>query len=480
MNEENPSLRSPGTSCMNPTAPPMDRSSPATPAAERSSFRPAGKGRLHGWGRLALPGREICAEDLTRLTEGAALARGLARSYGDSSLPATEQDRLVSTRLADRILAFDRESGRLRAEAGLTLFELNRLFLREGWFTPVSPGTQFVTLGGMVAADVHGKNHHRDGCFGEHVHELLLRTPNGSLQRISPDENAELFDATLGGMGLTGHILEVEFSLRRISSPWIYCESERIDDIDAFIDGLKEAGPKWPYTVGWIDCISRGRAMGRGILQKGRWATPEEAPSRPPRLLRRLRVPFSMPSWLLGPWTVRAFNAVYYHRHRPRSRRSVLHPESFFYPLDVALDWNLLYGKRGFTQYQCVLPEASGRGSARRFLELLTGRGGASFLCVIKDCGPEGRGTLSFPEPGISIALDIPVRDGTQDLIDALNELVIAEGGRIYLAKDAFTRAEHFQRMEPRLARFREIRRRYDPQLTIRSAQSQRLLGDPS
>jgi FAD/FMN-containing dehydrogenase len=434
---------------------------------------------LSGWGRLALPGREVFAEDLERATENAVLCRGLGRSYGDSSLPPPSHPEVVASPLADRIRSFDPRTGRIRAEAGLSLAELNRLYLRRGWFTPVSPGTQYVTLGGMVAADVHGKNHHQRGCFGDHVECLRMRVADGRILECSRDRHPDLFRATIGGMGLTGHLLEVQFRLDAISSPWIWCESERILDIEDFIRGLKRAGPDWPYTVGWIDCISRGRNMGRGILQKGRWAHEFHAPRRPPGFKRRLSVPFEFPDWVLGPLTVKAFNSAYYWKHLSRERRGFVHPESFFYPLDVVRHWNLIYGSRGFTQYQCVLPESAGPGGARRFLELLTRLGGASFLCVIKDCGPEGYGLLSFPKPGISIALDIAVRDNTQALVDALNELVLEEGGRIYLAKDAFTRPEHFRAMEPRLEEWLEIRRRWDPERRLRSAQSVRLLGDP-
>jgi FAD/FMN-containing dehydrogenase len=385
---------------------------------------------------------------------------------------------VAGSRLADRILAFDPAAGVLRAEAGFSLFELNRLFWPRGFCAPVAPGTQFITLGGMVAADVHGKNHHRDGCFGNHVLRLRLRVADGRIVECSRQSEPDLFRATVGGMGLTGHILDVECRLQRIPSPWIRAESERIHDIDRFIEALKEAGPRWPYTMGWIDCLSRGRGMGRGILMRGRWAEAGEAPPRVPRPKGRPRIPFVLPGFVISRPTVRAFNSLYYRSHVPRLRRRLAHPESFFYPLDVIRDWNRLYGRRGFTQYQCILPETAGRGAARRFLELLTQRGGASMLCVIKDCGAEGLGLLSFPKPGISIALDIPIRDDTQGLVDALNELVISEGGRVYLAKDQFTRPEHFRAMEPRLPEWQRIRRLWDPDGRLRSAQSVRLLGD--
>jgi FAD/FMN-containing dehydrogenase len=431
---------------------------------------------LSGWGRTGVPGREILSEDLERITKGAVLSRGLGRSYGDSSLPPPGRSEVVGTILADRILAFDPASGVVRAEAGLSLRDLHRVFMPRGFFTPVSPGTKFVTLGGMVAADIHGKSHHSTGCFGAHVRSLKMRVADGRILECSPAAEPELFRATVGGMGLTGHVLEVEFTLARIPSPWIRGESERIHDIDAFIAALKDAGKTWPFTVGWIDCLSGGRAMGRGILTRGRWATPDEAPKAFPREPRPLSVPFVFPELALSRFSVRAFNELYYRQ--PLGKPGLWHPDKFWYPLDQILHWNRIYGRRGFTQYQCVLPESAGRGAARRFLELLTAKGGASFLCVIKDCGPEGMGLLSFPKAGISIALDMAVRDDTQAIVDALNERVIAEGGRVYLAKDTFTRPEHFRAMEPRLPEFLRIRRLWDPESRLKSAQSVRLFGD--
>lgn len=460
---------------------------------------------VSGWGRLPVPGHELRSEDLEALTRGARLTRGLGRSYGDSSLPARGGEgapgervpEVVATPLADRLLAFDEATGRLRAEAGLSLLALNRLLMPRGWFTPVSPGTQYVTLGGMVAADVHGKNHHVAGTFGRHVESLRIRlAPRdppgagegaedagedaGQIVTCSRREHPDLFRATLGGMGLTGHILEVTLRMQQIPSPWILQESERYPRLENFLDALRRAGEEWPYTVGWIDCLSRGRKMGRGILLRGRWAEPDEAPKRPPAPKRRLSVPFEVPGWVLSRPTIRLFNLAYYHRHPPWMRRRIVHPESFFYPLDVLLHWNRLYGPRGFTQYQCVLPEPDSTARTRRFLDLLTGLhrlGGASFLCVIKDCGEEGEGLLSFPRPGVSIALDLPVRHTTEELVSRLDELVIAEGGRIYLAKDAFTSAEHFRAMEPRLPAFERIRAEVDPRGHLRSAQSVRILG---
>ncbi len=431
---------------------------------------------LAGWGRVpVVPGYEVRSEDLESITRDVPLTRGLGRAYGDAALPAAGDERVAGSRLADRILSFDEATGDLTAEAGLSLDELYRAFLPRGWFTPVTPGTRYVTLGGMVAADVHGKNHHVDGCFGRHVQALTLRVADGRIVTCSRSEHPDLFFATIGGMGLTGHILLVRFRMVRVPSPWIYQEMQRVPNLDAFMDALKTSAASWPMTMGWIDCLSSGAAMGRGVLFRGRWAQPNEAPSTFPGLHAPIPVPFMFPNGVLGTLAVRAFNAVYYRL--PHPNRRAVHPKGFFYPLDVAGDWHRMYGPRGFTQYQCVLPASGGHDAARRFLEVVTQGGGASFLCVIKDCGAEGEGMLSFPKPGISIALDLALRDDTQALVDRMNERVIAEGGRIYLAKDALTRPDHFRAMETRLDRFLAVRRTWDPEGRIRSAQSVRLFG---
>jgi len=438
---------------------------------------------LSAWGRIPEAGTEILSENLEGLTRGAILTRGLGRSYGDSSLPAAATDRVVASRLANRVLSFDDRTGILRAEAGFCLAEMNRLFMPRGWFTPVTPGTKFVTLGGMVASDVHGKNHHVEGCFGAHVQSLRMRLADDSIVDCSPTENDDLFYATIGGMGLLGHILEVEVKLQRIASPWIYMESERVRDIGEFLGALNAAAPKWPMTMGWIDCLTRGSTMGRGILMAGRWATREEAKRAhldglfppPPR---EIAMPLELPNWALNPFTAQAFNTAYYWKHMAHRAESIISPDTFFYPLDAILEWNRAYGPRGFTQYQCIVPRAAGEPAVREFMELLTELGGASPLCVIKDCGPEGKGLLSFPMEGTSIAVDMAVAPGLQDIIDRLNEFIIAAGGRIYLTKDRFTRPEHFRAMEPRLDAFLAARAKWDPQRRLRSAQSVRLFGD--
>jgi len=435
---------------------------------------------LNGWGRYPITrGHEHRGEDLEAITAGAVLTRGLGRSYGDSSLPPPGNHLVAASSLADRFLAFDAETGVVRVEAGLSLQHLNDWSLPRGWFTRVTPGTQYVTIGGMVAADVHGKNHHVDGCFGEHVVALHMRVADGRIVACSDAHEADLFRATLGGMGLTGHILEVEFRLRQIPSPWLWVESERFPSIDRLVDGVKQSSATWPFTACWMDGLSHGTALGRGIVLRGRWAEPSAAPPWLPPRKRTVAVPFVLPNWFLNTPAVAAFNALYYWKHGERVHRGISHPATFFYPLDAVRDWNRAYGARGFTQYQCVVPTSGAERSVQRFLEVMHLHGGLPFLCVLKDCGAEGKGMLSFPKPGITLALDFPMRgEHTQRLVDALNEAVIAQGGRIYLAKDALTRAEHYRAMEPRLDAWNSVRRKWDPAGTLRSAQSVRVLGD--
>lgn len=435
--------------------------------------------KLAAWGRLPVGGSEVLSENFEQLTQGARLSRGLGRSYGDSSLPATPADKVAASRLADRILAFDPATGIVRVEAGLCLADLNRIFMPRGWFTPVTPGTKFVTVGGMVGSDIHGKNHHVAGCFGAHVRELKIRLANDDIVACSPTELSDLFFASIGGMGLLGHILEVEFTLQRIPTAWVWMQSERMPTIDSFLEGLGRTAPLWPMTMGWIDCLSRGRSLGRGHLIAGRWAQPDEAPSGQPASKPLFTMPFELPNLAINPLTVAAFNFAYYHKHFRKEIRKVVSPEPFFYPLDAVLEWNKVYGPRGFTQYQCVVPRAAGAPAVREFMDLLTKLGGASPLCVIKDCGPQSQALLSFPLEGTSIAVDMAVSADTQRIVDRLNEFVITTGGRIYLTKDRFTRPEHFAAMEPRLEAFQAVRAKYDPQRRLRSAQSVRLFGDP-
>lgn len=439
--------------------------------------------RLAGWGGVpAVDGLERLGESLPEVCRPATLTRGLGRSYGDASLPARANAIVAGTRLGDRVLAFDRETGVLRAEAGFRLEQLEHLTRPAGWVSPVVPGTRYVTLGGMVASDIHGKNHHVAGCFGAHVRALRVQLADGRELDLGPAHHPELFDATLGGMGLTCHILEVELGLQRIARPWMVCEEQTLPDLAALVAALREASRGWPYTVAWVDALTRGRHLGRGVVIKARWAEADEAPAALPARSSAdplLAVPCNLPGWMLGRWSVRAFDELFYRAHDWRPRRGLVHPDPFFYPLDGIRHWNRLYGAQGFIQHQCVLPVDDGGQVILRYFDTLTRHGGASFLTVLKDCGPEGRGLLSFPRPGLSVALDLPMRGAaTQALVDALNRHVLDAGGRIYLAKDALTRREDFVAMEPRLAAFDAVRRTWDPERRLRSALSVRLFGD--
>ena len=429
---------------------------------------PVGRGRVDRSGHLAVPAGP---EPL--------IARGLGRAYGDAAMPAAPGGLVVECTRADRILAFDGDTGRLRCEAGLSLAEILRVFLPRGWFPSVTPGTKFVTVGACVACDVHGKNHHRDGSFGSFVDHIVLVTADGARVECGPDRERELFLATVGGMGLTGLIVEVTLRLRRVESPWIVLETVGVDGLEAMLAALKRSADDWPYTVGWIDCLARGREVGRGILMRGRHATAMEAAGR--RLPRGLplRVPVDAPEWLLNPLGMRWFNYLYSRLHGGALKRRVVSYDRFFYPLDSVGQWNRLYGRRGFLQYQCVLPRAAGAAPLAALLDRLGAAGAASFLAVIKDCGPASDAYLSFPMEGTTLALDLAYRGAaTEALIHELNAMVIAHRGRIYLAKDAVTRAEDFARMMPRLDEWRAVRDRWDPGHRFRSAQSVRLLGD--
>lgn len=445
----------------------------------KESFSISGKElkQLTGWGCYPkIDAYEETSEFLSTITPHAVLSRGLARSYGDASLPPVGGHTVANSTRADRILSFDEKRGLLHAESGLSLFEINRIFLKKEWTVPVAPGTQFITLGGMVASDVHGKN---DGSFGDHVESILLQLADGKTITCSSEQEPDLFRATIGGMGLTGHILEVSFRMQKIPSPWIYMESERFDVLEETIDGLTNAVEDWPYTVAWIDCLSSKKSMGRGILQKGRWAEKPEAPLHFEPQKTALSIPFSLPDWFLRRFAVKTFNALNYGKH-PRSKKSgMIHPQTFFYPLDRVQHWNRLYGKAGFTQYQCLIPQTAGVAAIREFFEILHDANPPVYLCVMKHCRIGGSGMLSFLKPGITIALDIPMRGNhTQNVVDRLNDFVISKGGRVYLAKDALTKAEQFQKMEPRLSEWKQLRKKWDPQQRLKSALSLRLFGE--
>ncbi|MEI7466246.1 MAG: FAD-binding oxidoreductase [Burkholderiales bacterium] len=428
---------------------------------------------LHGWGRhprvqaqvVNPASREQAVRSLAE--PGALIARGLGRSYGDSSLAP----RVLAMRPWDRFRAFDEASGVLECDAGVSLKEILDTFVPRGWFLPVTPGTRYVTVGGAIAADVHGKNHHVDGSFSRHVERIDLLLGNGQLLSIGPTTHPELFEATCGGMGLTGVVLAAGLRLQRIASSDILQTTHKLPNLEAALEAFEHhAGAR--YSVAWIDCLARGRHLGRSLLSLGEHAAdgPLRAATGAP-----LPVPFDSPAALLNPFTMRAFNALYHGRVRRSGDTRRVPFEPFFYPLDALGHWNRLYGKPGFLQYQFVLPKASGAAGLREILERIAASGRGSFLAVLKAFGPGNRSPLSFPLEGFTLALDFKAEPAAFTLLDQLDPIVLAHGGRLYLAKDARMSQATFRHSYPRWAEFEALRQRYHAVGHFASAQSRRL-----
>ncbi len=440
---------------------------------------------LSGWGRYPLSESDVYRPD--RISELQAvvaanstslIARGAGRAYGDAAL--NEQNRVVDLTRLNRMLSFDPASGLLRCEAGVTIAELIDVFLPRGFFPPVTPGTRFVTLGGSVAADVHGKNHHRDSSLASHVTWFDLMVASGEVLRCSREENAAFFWATVGGMGLTGVILELELRMRRIESAYLDGELIRAGNIDAAIEAFERTDAQYGYSVAWIDCNSGKSALGRSVLNLGNFATldalPRAAAQNPLNVIPKLSpiVPFDFPGFALNSLSVRAFNAVIWTLNRNQAAHTVFDWESFFYPLDSIRNWNRIYGKRGFVQYQCVWPPDESRAGLIEMLEAIARSRRGSFLAVLKKFGAQD-GLLSFPMPGYTLALDFPVTDGLLEFLDTLDAMVLKRGGRVYLAKDARMSPETFRAMYPNLGKWQAAKALADPENRFSSSLSRRL-----
>lgn len=381
-------------------------------------------------------------------TAGSVLPRGNGRSYGDSCL--NPGGTLLDARGLDRFIAFDPASGVLRCEAGLTLDALLALVVPQGWFLPVTPGTRYVTVGGAIANDVHGKNHHHVGTFGHHVMRFELLRSNGERVICSPSERAGLFGATVGGLGLTGLIVWAELQLRRIPGPWMESESIRFGGLDEFFELSRTSAATHEYSVAWIDCLASGRALGRGHFIRADHASMHGG-ERPAQPASRLSMPFTPPVSLVNRLTLRPFNWLYYHRQRREHSRSTLHYEPYFYPLDGIRDWNRMYGPRGFLQHQCVLPREAARDGVAELLREIARSGTGSFLAVLKEFGDRpSPGLLSFPRPGTTLALDFPnAGPDVFVLLDRLDSIVSGAGGAIYPAKDARMSGALFRQAYP-------------------------------
>lgn len=407
------------------------------------------------------------------------IPRGLGRCYGDSALSS----HILSTLKFDRFLDFDAENGILHCQAGLSLEEILKVIVPKGWFLPVTPGTKFVTLGGAIAADVHGKNHHSEGSFSRHLISLNLLAPNGEIYTCSREENAEIFWATCGGMGLTGIILDGKFSLKPIETVYIVEEATKTKNVDELY-GLFEESKHFTYSVAWIDCLAKGSKLGKGILLNGEHALKsdlvKEKHKAAPLILpkkRKLSVPFNMPSFTINPLTVKAFNTLFYGKAKSGgTHKHIIDYDTYFYPLDGIHHWNRVYGKKGFAQYQFVIPPAQGYDGMLKILNEISKYKLPSFLTVLKSMGPGEKGMLAFPMEGYTLALDFPINQKLFGILDRLDEIVRDCGGRIYLTKDSRMKPGMFEQGYPQLADFLRVKSSLDANGKLASMQSNRLI----
>jgi FAD/FMN-containing dehydrogenase len=427
--------------------------------------------RVSSWGRLsALPHEVIELADRSRvaaeLVRGRpGIAYGLGRSYGDACL--NPDGVLWRTAGLDRFIRFDEASGRLVCEAGVVLRDIQRLAIPRGWGLPVLPGTQFVTVGGAIANDVHGKNHHETGTFGDHVKSLRLLRTDGQEIVCGPTERPDWFAATVGGLGLTGLIVEAELQLRPVPGPWLDTETIAYAGLDEFFRLSAESHPAWEHAVSWIDCTS-GDAV-RGLFMRAKPAAGEHGTWRE----RRLAMPLVPPVSLVNRLTLRPLNQLYWTMNKRQLGQRIAHYEPFLFPLDGIRDWNRLYGPAGFYQYQCVVPREAGSAPIREMLAAIARSGDGSVLAVLKTFGDRWpTGLLSFARPGVTLALDFQNRAGVETLFERLDAIVNTAGGRLYPAKDARMPRSMFEAGYPRLGEFLKYR---DPGMS--SAMSRRLMG---
>jgi FAD/FMN-containing dehydrogenase len=431
----------------------------------------AGATRLSGWGLnlradCFLREPEAPEQLVDWLDRRGTIARGLGRSYGDAALNAGGQ--VLGTRRLDRYLSFDAASGALNCEAGVSLAQIIRDFAPRGWFPMITPGTKFVTVGGCIANDVHGKAHHAQGSFSNSVDSLTVLLASGEVVRASRDEHADLFWGTFGGMGLLGIILAAQIRLRRIETTYFRQKAIRVRNLDEMLAALEESDREFPYSVATLDVTATGRHLGRGVLSVGEHAEASELPrelaAAPLCTSKRARfsVPFELPEMTLNPLTIRLVNrAILWIQG---NARSFSHYDDFVYPLDMINNWNRGYGSNGFTQYQFVIPfGADGLRHTRKILDTIMTSGQLPFLNIFKRMGRESGGLLSFPQEGYTLAIDFPIRKHTISLVRRLDAMVLEAGGRIYLGKDSYVEASSFRAMYPSLDRWLEIKSKYDP-----------------
>ncbi len=438
--------------------------------------------RVSGWGRYPVQSCEMERPERYADLKPASptlIARGQGRSYGDAAL--SENGHVILTERVNRLLSFDVENGILRAESGVTLGEILNAIVPKGWFLPVTPGTKHVSLGGCVAADVHGKNHHHDGGFGNHVLSIELIKADGSRIVCSPENHSDVFWATVGGMGLTGIIGEVTIKLIHIHSAKMMVRHYKTPNLEQIFKLLENPTADDSYTVAWIDSLAIGRELGRGVVMCGHHANDDELPFRIEnryniKTRRAHSIPFNFPAFALNTFSISKFNAFYYRHEGKKTRPYLTDYDPYFYPLDGLNNWNRMYGKQGFVQYQCVIPDKTSFEGIKAILETLTNSRHPSFLAVLKRLGAESKGMLSFAMPGYTLALDLPIRDqGLFALLNRLDQIVMQHGGRVYLAKDARLSPESFHTMYPRYEEWLNVKTLIDPENRFRSSLSQRL-----
>ena len=405
--------------------------------------------KVTNWGNFPVVEKEIKSEDNFEkvkdfvLSHKEVIARGNGRCYGDASLGES----IFSTKKLNKFIHFDRLNGVLECESGVLLSEVLEIAVPQGYFLYVTPGTKFVTIGGAIASDVHGKNHHAEGCFSEYVIDFKLMIENGDIINCSREENADKFWATIGGMGLTGIILSAKFKLKNIESAYIRQESIKAENLDEIFN-LFEESESWTYTVAWIDCLQKGGNLGRSILMRGEHAFRHELSgdkaNKPLQLKKKFSptVPFFFPGFVLNSLSVKIFNFLYYKKQSKKEVKGLIDYETFFYPLDFVNDWNKIYGKSGFIQYQMMIPKDKGKEGMKRILETIANSGNGSFLAVLKLYGKENpQAYNSFPFEGYSLALDFKVNSKLKKLIDQLDDIVEEYNGKIYLTKDSMSRS---------------------------------------
>lgn len=380
------------------------------------------------------------------------LCYGLGRSYGDSCLNSTGT--LIDTTGLSKIIHFNPESGLLRCEVGLSIAELLKEYMPRGWFVPVTPGTKFITIGGAIANDIHGKNHHRAGNFGNHITQFELLRSNGDRLICSRSENSDLFSATIGGLGLTGMITWAEFQMKKISSPLIECENIKFGTIDEFLALSAISDERFEYSVAWVDCASAGKKLGRGIFMQGNHKSSNDPSFKWQG--NQIPFPFEAPDMMLNSLSIKAFNLLYYNKQFTKIQHTDVDFNPFFYPLDKIHEWNKMYGKRGFLQYQMVIPFESGSKVLIEILKKIAAAREGSFLAVLKTFGNiPAEGMMSFPRPGITLALDFGFNgERTLKLLENLDAIVRECGGAVYPAKDARMSHESFTRYFPRYEEF--------------------------